>query len=384
MQKSLYAISLVLISVLILSSCRSAKKSLEHGNYYQASQLAIQKLRSSPKNKKAKMALQQAYPLLVQTSKQKIKNLQLLNSDNRNRSIYQEYVRLNQVFEGLQTCPAAMRVIPTAQSFYPEQNEWQGHAFDECMELADRAMGLKTKIGARKAYYLYNEALKYDALNSDAQKLRDQAYDKAVVKVVMEQIPIVGVYDISCSFFYDQIFTALNNDRRAKFLHFYRADEAEKMKLVPDHIIRMSFDDFVVGKVLERVNTDVVTKDSVVVGTVTLEDGTKMNAYNTVKAKLTTRRKTLESKGLLAIQIVNYSSGSLLSHEKFPGTFIWESVWGSFNGDERALTKKQMEICKLEPATPPQALDLFVEFTKPIYQSASAYVIQFYKNNRYN
>lgn len=384
MQKSLHIISLFLISVLLLSSCRSAKKSFEHGNYYEASMFAIQKLRSSPKNKKAKMALQQAYPLLIRTTESKINNLKQLNSDNRNRSIYNTYVRLNRVYDGVQTCPAALQLLANPKSFYPEQNEWQKLAFEECMGLGDRAMSLKTKSSARKAYYLYQEALKYDALNSEAQKARDIAFDKAVVKVVMEQIPVVGAYDFSCSFFYDQIFTALNSDRRAKFLHFYRAEEAEKIELSPDHIIRMSFDDFVVGKVLERIETNEISKDSVVVGSVTLDDGTKMNAYNTVKAKLTTRRKTLESKGLLAIQVVDFNTGALLSHEKFPGTFIWESVWGSFNGDERALTEKQKKVCQYEPATPPPALDLFVEFTKPIYSSASAYVIQFYKNSKYN
>ena len=299
MQKMLQIVSLVIVSVLVLNSCRSAKKSLEHGNYYQASIYAIQKLRSSPNNKKAKAALQQAYPLLVRTSKAKINNLQQLNSDNRNRSVYNEYVRLNSVYDGLQTCPAALQIIRQPKSFYPEQNKWQKLAFDECMLLADRALALDGKAEARRAYYLYQEALKYDASNNDALKMRDIAYDKAVVKVVMEQIPVVGVYDISCSFFYDQIFTALNSDRRAKFLHFYRAEEAEKMKLSPDHVIRMAFDDFIVGKVLERVETNEISKDSVVVGTVTLDDGTTLNAYNTVKAKLTTRRKIVESKGLL-------------------------------------------------------------------------------------
>ena len=381
-QKQITVLVLALMTLFIFEGCRSSKRAFNRGDYYQSCMIAIDKLRSNPEHKISREVLQQAYPLLIENTKSTIENTLTMNGDDKFRQIYQHYGALNTIYQNIKTCPGALKVIPRPQPFFEEQAKAKDKAFQECMELGNLKLSAGTHEEARQAYYLFNEALNYSPNNPQANNKIAEALDKATVKVVLEQIPVLGKYQFSCDFFYDQIFTYLNNDRRNQFLRFYRPIEAERIRLKPDHVIRMAFDDFVVGQIYETSNTELCKKDSVVVGTVKMDNGREKKVYNTVTAKLTTRTRTVESKGLLSLQIVDFKTKQLLAHEKLPGTFTWQNLWGNFNGDSRALTSQQLKICEREAVVPPPTQDLFIEFTKPIFTNTSNYLARFYKFTR--
>jgi len=79
-------------------------------------------------------------------------------------------------------------------------------------------------------------------------------------------------------------------------------------------------------------------------------------------------------------QIVELPSNRILSVEKMPGEFVWVSEWATFNGDERALTPRQLQISKQKEQLPPQPQELFIEFTRPIYDQLTTKLREFYKN----
>ena len=141
----------------------------------------------------------------------------------------------------------------------------------------------------------------------------------------------------------------------------------------------MSFDDFVIGQVYDKESVHEVRRDSVEVGTVTLANGNKMKAYNTVRAKLTVYHRELISNGILDVTIIDLLQNNVISQRKFPGQFVWSVEWGSFNGDERALSDKQFAICKRKPSPPPGPQDLFIEFTKPIFNQVTPFLKSFYQ-----
>ncbi len=67
---------LVLIVVTFLSvTCSSNKRTLQRGDYYNATMGAIKTLRSNPNSKKSIEVLQQAYPLAIENSMRKIQML---------------------------------------------------------------------------------------------------------------------------------------------------------------------------------------------------------------------------------------------------------------------------------------------------------------------
>jgi hypothetical protein len=80
------------------------------------------------------------------------------------------------------------------------------------------------------------------------------------------------------------------------------------------------------------------------------------------------------------MKILEAQTERIIMHEKFPGEFVWVSRWASFNGDERALTSDQINLTKRKPVNPPPPQDLFIEFTKPIYNQITSTVTNYYNN----
>ncbi len=106
-------------------------------------------------------------------------------------------------------------------------------------------------------------------------------------------------------------------------------------------------------------------------------DTTKI--YGTVKATFHQYSKSTISKGVVSFKIIDAKTGALLSVQKMPGEFVWVSEWATFNGDERALSPDQLRISKQKEMAAPPAQDLFIEFTKPIYQQITSKIQDFYK-----
>jgi hypothetical protein len=102
--------------------------------------------------------------------------------------------------------------------------------------------------------------------------------------------------------------------------------------------------------------------------------------YGTVKATLYQYKKTTVSRGVVSFRIVDAKTGALLASEKMPGEYVWVSEWATFNGDERALSAEQLRLTTLKEQPAPAPQDLFIEFTRPIYDQITAKIRDFYKN----
>ena len=128
---------------------------------------------------------------------------------------------------------------------------------------------------------------------------------------------------------------------------------------------------------VESKNTYEVTKDSVLVGTTTINDK-KQDVYGTVKAKFTNYKREVISQGILSVQIMDANNNRVLEHNSFPGKYVWVNEWASFNGDERALNDDQKKKVNSVSLMPPPHQDLFIQFTKPIFDQTVSFVNRFY------
>jgi hypothetical protein len=209
----------------------------------------------------------------------------------------------------------------------------------------------------------------------------DKAKWEATLKVILEQIPVPSRYNLSGGFFQDKVEEFLHtNYKETSFVKFYTPTEAQSEQLQQaDQVLRIQFDDFSIGNTTVKEKEETFMKDSVKVGEVKME-GKLVPVYNTVKAKLTVTRKEVLSNGLLSMIVVDARTNGILTHKKFNGEFLWVNSWARFNGDERALTDQQLTLCRQKEIQPPGAQDLFLEFTKPIYNQLIPSLRGFYQN----
>ena len=372
---------ITLLSLIFLSACKSTgQKALQKGDYYTACLQAIEKLRSSPDNEKAIDALKQAYPLAESYTEKEVTRILSSQSDNsKYLKVYDLYGKMNKLAVQISRSPAALRIIPNPDYYNKQLEGARNMAAEESYQKAESNLRVGTRDAAKEAYYLYQSVNKIISGYKDVAQKMDEAKWLATIKVVVEQVPVQGAYKISADFFQTKVFEYLSGNIRNQFIRVYSPQEAERAKLKPDQIVRLQFLDFVVGQVRESKNTTEISRDSVIVGTYKDNRGKVHDVYGTVKAKLTIRQREVSSSGLLDASIIDYDTKKTVSQQRFPGTYVWTDRWGSFNGDERALSKKQLEMCRREPNLPPPPQDMFIEFTVPIFNELTNFMQNYYR-----
>jgi hypothetical protein len=120
-----------------------------------------------------------------------------------------------------------------------------------------------------------------------------------------------------------------------------------------------------------------MSRDSVKTGEATV-NGKKVPVYDKVTATIIKSRKVVRSRGLLSMEIFDYQTNKTLSREEIPGEFTWVNEWASFNGDERALTTSELNMTRNREQLPPPPQQLFIEFSKPIYDQVTSRIRRFY------
>ncbi|RKE04540.1 hypothetical protein [Marinifilum flexuosum] len=382
MRKLLHYI--VLSSLVVLTACSSGEKALQHGNYFAAVSKSVDRLRSNPDKIKAQETLLSSYPLAVQWYEKEINNLQASADPFKNTKSVDKYQLLNRMYNDINRCPAAIRLIPNPKSYQYELEQAKLNAAPECYQAGLNALAKGGRQDGINAYNHFQKANGFVPNYKDVQIKLEEAEYMATLKVIIEHIPVNSQkYKLSSEFFQDQVTQYLFHNIKRRFVRFYTPKQAELEKLeYPDHIISMGFEDFIVGETHDtNYEKEAISADSVEVGSTTLKNGDKIKVYNKVKAKLHIHKREVISKGLLFLKVIEFGNQKIINDKRFGGQFIWFHEWGHFNGDERALSKEELEICEHEPILPPAHQDLFVEFTKPIYKDLTEELRKFY--NRY-
>ena len=372
---------LVFTLIAILSACSSGKKAYERGDYYGAVTKAVNRLRQNPDHNKSAETLKEAYPLALEYYESQAKNEIASNTDFKWKNAIQSYTYLNQLYEQIRQCPGCLRVLPNPRNYYAEIGPLKEKAAEESYAAGITSLMKGTRNDAKQAYYNFADVQAFVPGYKDVISYLEKAKDVATLKVILEQIPVPARYNLSGGFFQDRVEEYLHtNYSEMSFIRFYTPKEAQSVKLEQaDQILRIQFDDFSVGNTMLKEKEETVSRDSVRVGEVKME-GKVVPVYNTVKAKLTTTRKEVLSNGLLSMVVVDAKTNGILSHKKFTGEFVWVNSWARYNGDERALTNQQLQLCKQAEAQPPGAQDLFLEFSKPIYNQLVPALRSFYQN----
>nr|HPM32346.1 hypothetical protein [Chryseolinea sp.] len=334
-----------------------------------------------PDHEKSAEALRNAYPLAIERLQEQVNNEIASNTPYKWKNAIQSYDQMNRLYEEIRQCPGCLRVIKNPTNYYAEIGPLKEKAAEESYNAGINNLMKGNRIEARKAYYNFTDAQNFTPGYKDVMEYLDKSKYEATLRVVIEQIPVPARYNLSGGFFQDKVEEFLHNQYPDQgFIKFYTPQEASSLNVADVHqILRMQFDDFSVGNSVLKEKEETFSRDSVKVGEAKV-DGKMVPVYNTVKAKFTTYTKEIKSGGLLSMMVVDAKTSGVLSTRKFSGEYVWVSKWARFNGDERALSDQQLALCKLREQQPPQQQDLFLEFTKPIYNQLIPAIKGFYQN----
>lgn len=371
----------IVLFVLILTvlSCSSGYKAYKKGDYYKATIESIEKLRNSPNSEKAQYVLVKSYPLAVKAALRDADRALASNNTNSYDEVVYQYSRITDMANAIYNSPKAYSIFPQPVEYPAELTDAKIKAADQAYTQGLKALNTGNVQQARLALNYFNKANNYVPGYKDVLNLMEDAKFNATLRVIFEKPLINRRYQLSADFFSDNLLGELSGYTNNKFVRFYRAEDAgQMMNYRPHQYLVLNFEDFSIGNLKESSNTVEYTKDSVVTGTKNVE-GKKVNIYSTVKCKLTTYKQQIRSNGILSVRIYDAQTNAILQQRNFSGEYVWETAWGRYNGDERALTKEQVNFCNVTPKTGPNDQDLFIEFTKPIYSQTISFLKSVYK-----
>ncbi|MDW8331491.1 MAG: hypothetical protein RMK43_07565 [Cyclobacteriaceae bacterium] len=374
--------STCLIALLgVLTACSSGKQAFERGDYYEAVMQAVARLRQNPDHNKSRETLRNSYPMALEWLETDAKNQIASNAPTRWRNALQSYEKINTMYEAIRQSPGALRIIPNPKNYYAEIGPIKEKAAEELYNAGIASLMKGTREDAKRAFYEFSEVHQYIPNYKDVIEYLEKARNEATVFVVVEQVAVPARYNLSGSFFQDKIWEFLNRNYTDQgFVRFFNPVAAQELHLPRvDQVMRLQFDDFSVGNVTTNERVETVSKDSVKVGEAKV-NGQTVPVYNTVTAKVTTVRREVVSQGILSMIITNAKTGAVMTHQKFPGRYVWNATWARFNGDERALSPQQIEMCKRPEAFPPDPQNLFLAFAGPIYDQLTPAIREFYRN----
>lgn len=369
----------LLFSVVMLSCSKSGKKALESGEYYQAALQSIEKLKKDSDNDKSLEVLPNAYKLAQEDLLRDISRAKMANQQFKYERVVDNYAKLNELHDRIEKCNACRKIV-SPDSYFREYEDAVEMAATERYDYADALLRRGTIESGRTAFESFNELIRYAPNYKDVNSKAEEALFLGSFHVVVEQPGINSkMYQYSNDFFRGKIDEFLQTNRRLnKFIRFYQPAEAKQLKLNPDHVVRLEFIEFVVGETnLKSEKVNVTSNDSVKTGSAKI-NGKNVDVYGLVNATVTRFHKSVRSRGLLSMEIYDYKSKKVLLRDELPGEFIWDNKWASYNGDERALSKLDLEAVKFKEQMPPPPQQMFIEFCKPIYDQFSSRIKRFY------
>lgn len=374
---------LIFLFAVAIASCSTGKKSLERGNYFDAIMKAVGRLSSDTDNKKASQLISEGYPMAITYYQEEIDRTLSSNDPFKWKQTLDIMQTVNRMSDEIRRVPAARRLVSNIKSYTSEMTDVQNKAAQEYYDSGMDALSRKTRESAKQAYFDFQNA---DALvrgYKDSRQKMQQSKDLATLKVIVEQIPVNGKFEYSAQFFYDNVFQMLNQQfPENSFVHFFSPEQADRMKLkYPDMVLRMGFYDFFIdrpqhleeekelNRQIEEKYEVKISKDSTAVRTRLIPK----------KGKIKILTDQVASGGLLELKAVDFQSQKIVFTDKIPGEFTWQNKYGIFVGDKEVLDNELTNILNNKMVMPPAAQDMFVLFTKPIFNQLATKLTNYFK-----
>lgn len=370
----------LVLLLFISTSCSTGKKALQKGEYFSAVSKAVDRLKSAPDNRNATKVLKEGYPMAIEWSQEEMDMIISNNVNFKWERAIQLMQQVNNLSREIRQIPAARKIIKNPKTYSSELNMAQEKAAEERYNAGINELDYNTKESAKIAFNHFQMADRFIPEYKNVHEKLEESKMLATINMILETIPVnTSNYKLSSEFFYNQVFNYLNNRfPKESFVNFYSPEEAENVGINnPDFIVAMHFFDFSVGNTAHR-EVEEQAKSRVKIES---KDTTRIQ-YKNYEAKIKTFTDEVNSGGVLDIKIFEFAGNKLMQNDRIPGSFKWINDYAIYVGDIEALDKKQIELIQRKAVPLPPKQDLFIEFTKPIYDQLTVRMNNFFR--RYN
>ncbi len=359
-------------TALILASCASSKNYLERSDEDKALSDAVKKLSKSPSDENALQAVPVLYNNIQKNHQIKIKELKNGKELTRWDKIIKEYEQLQEAYDAIVNNPAAFKLV-TPTSYAAEIFETKQAAADDHYLSGQAMLDKSTRNDSKKAYSYFKKAEKLVPGYKDASAKADQAYESAIVDVVINPVQDNSYffnsgwgntgYNFSNEYFQQTLVRELNSINKNRYpARFYTDWQARRDNIQPDWFVDLK---------LRNINIPypsnyTYSKNSsaqIQVGT----DTSGNPVYRNVYATLNVTRSSFTARADMDVTIVDIATGKNISYRTLREDYRWEEESATYSGDSRALSGRDWEMINRNSYNSPRREDVLSELFKRLY-----------------
>ncbi|WP_431135526.1 hypothetical protein [Psychroserpens mesophilus] len=356
---------LTTVLLLVLTSCSGRKqieKAISHGNYDQAINDALRKLENN-KDKKRKqdyiVMLEDAYYKVLEEDLQDLKHLKKDGNPEQYRTIYDIYLDL----EARQN--AIKRVLPLKINgktlnlkFNDYTSEIVNYRYKASDYLIDEGISLldsEDKYNAREAYKIFSYIERINPNFEDTRNLMLEAHHKGTDYVM------VSIENQTYQIIPQQLEADLLNFNAYglnKFWTQYHIDAAHDITY--DYAMQLQLKQINISP--EQVNTRQELKQKNIVDgwefktdragnlvTDSLGNNIKIDKIINAKARYFETHQFKSTHVLANLVYTDLRKNQILDVFPVDSEFVFEHVYATFRGDERALNHREFELTRIRP-----------------------------------
>jgi len=359
----------VLVVALVLSSCTSSTKLLEHGDYDSAINKSIKKLLRDSDNPKEIKVLKKSWQLANDNNLDRINKLKLSGQPDIWKSVNDNYVQLDSRQDRVRRLPdAVLRKINFVREDYSSDlAATLKKAVDFNYKHAKMLLSSGTKEDARTAYnelmFIKEKMPNYMDVNAKLEQAHtmgtnyvlfqiENSSNTVLPKNYEEQILKISISDLN------EQWVAFDNYSRKDFQYDFYIDLLLKEINVSPELIQK--EKIVDSKDVEDgweyvldANGNVM-KDS-------LGNDIKKTKHVTIKAYVTKNDMSKRAQVKGTLDYYDSKSGQLIKTFPITTEFAFEHHFATFEGDEKALSKSSYELVKNKPVPFPSDAEIIFD-----------------------
>lgn len=372
----------VLLSSMVLFSCKTASKLYEKGNYDEAVELAAKKLQKDPHDPELLGIIRNAYDYALNDHESRIQNYGTSSNDLKWEWIYNEYISLQKMYDAIYRVPSVFDILRPVDysSYLITYREKAGNTrYDRGIAFMQRY----DKQSYRNAYREFQAALRFLPGDVDILQKIDEAYEYAVTNVIVLPMQqnggfVYSSYSPGSQNFDDQLLNNLQYNSGSEFVKFYSSWDARSRNIRADQYLEMQIVDINIGGYYDNRNTKRVSKEVVIKETVYKPDSV-VREYGKVYADITTTTRTMHSNALLNV-VVRNGNGARTWSDNFSANHHWNTQFSAFKGDPRALSENDKQLIDRRPSFAPTTNEITQLMLQEIHDNAVYRIRNYFYN----
>lgn len=361
-----------LISIFILAGCTTSKDYLSRSDSDNTLFDAVKTLKKHNNDSTALNALPVLYKLAQQRNLRKINSYSTSNEPARWDKMIETYSTLQTMYNVIIENDAASSVV-TPVNYQQTIYDIKQQAAADYYNVATDFLNKPGRDDAKKAYSYFKKADKFMPDYKDARLKMEEAYEHAIVNVVINPVQDNSYffntgwgnygYNYSNEYFQQTLVRELKGINSSRYpARFFTDWEARRDNVQPDWEVNLTLRNMNIPRPQNYTYSRNVSKQ-VERG----RDTSGRTIYKTVYATVYITRQSFTARADMEINILEIATRKNISYNTFSEDYRWEEEHATYSGDADALGPNDWAIMNNNNFNEPRKEDVLNELYRKLY-----------------